>query len=77
MVTLFPNPVQNTLNIRAESALIGSTYAIYDNTGRIVMSGKIGKENTVISTAELSAGMYWFSTGGNNGQTLKLLKTME
>lgn len=77
MVKLYPNPVQNTLNVRAGAALIGSTYMIYDNAGRVVMSGKIGKEFTVISTSGLSSGMYWFSAGGNSGITLKLLKTTE
>ena len=47
---------------------------MYDNTGKVVLSGKINTENTNIELENLAAGIYLFSVGENVKQTFKVIK---
>ena len=72
--SVFPNPAQNTINIKAYNKLIGKAYSIYNNTGKVVLSGKITSENTAIEIGDLPGGIYLFSVGENLKQTFKVIK---
>jgi hypothetical protein len=72
--TVYPNPTQSTVNLKADGKLIGAVYTIYDNTGNVVLSGTINTENTSIELGNLSAGIYLFSVGENVKQTFKVIK---
>jgi len=74
LFSVFPNPAQSVVNVKADSKLFGMTYSIYDNTGKVVLSGKINSENTVIELGNLSGGIYLFSVGENMKQTFKVIK---
>ena len=74
LFSVFPNPAQSVINVKADSKLIGSVYSIYDNTGRVVLSGKINSANTTIELGNLSGGIYMFSIGDNMKQTFKVIK---
>ena len=74
LFTVFPNPAQIAINIKADNKLIGDVYTIYDNTGRIVLTGKVNSENTTIVLGNLSGGIYMFSVGENMKQTFKVIK---
>jgi hypothetical protein len=54
--------------------LLGSVYIVYDNTGKLALTGKINSENTVIELGNLSDGIYLFSVGENLKQTFKVVK---
>ena len=72
--SVYPNPIQSVVNIKADTKLIGSDYTIYDNMGKIVLSGKIIAEITRVEMENLSAGIYLFSVGENVKQTFKVIK---
>jgi len=72
--TVYPNPAQSLVNVKADAKLIGTFYTIYDNTGNVVLSGTINTENTSIELGNLSAGIYLFSVGENVKQTFKVIK---
>jgi len=74
LFSVFPNPAQSIINVSAYSLLIGSVYSIYDNTGRIVLSGKLNAESTTIELGNLSGGIYMFTIGENMKQTFKVIK---
>ena len=74
LFSVFPNPAQSVINVKADSKLIGEVYTVYDNTGRVVLSGKINSENTTIELGNLSGGIYMFSIGENMKQTFKVIK---
>ncbi len=74
LFSLFPNPAQNIINVNADSKLIGHVYSIYDNTGRVVLNGKLNSQNTTIELSNLSGGIYIFSVGENMKQTFKVIK---
>ena len=74
LFSVFPNPAQSVINVNADSKLIGHVYSIYDNTGRVVLTGKLNSQNTTIELSNLSGGIYMFSVGENMKQTFKVIK---
>jgi hypothetical protein len=74
LFSVFPNPAQSVINVKADTKLIGNNYSIYDNTGKVVLSGKLKSENTTIELGNLSGGIYIFSVGENMKQTFKVIK---
>ena len=74
LFSVFPNPARSVINLKAESKIIGQIYSIYDNTGRVVLTGRLNSENTTIELSNLSGGIYMFSVGENMKQTFKVIK---
>ncbi len=74
LFSVFPNPAQNIINVNSDSKLIGQIYSIYDNAGRVVLTGKFNSQNTTIEIGNLSGGIYMFSVGENMSQTFKIIK---
>jgi hypothetical protein len=74
LYSVFPNPAQTLINVKADTKLLGSIYNIYDNTAKLVLTGKINSENIVIELGNLSGGIYVFSIGENMKQTFKVIK---
>jgi hypothetical protein len=60
--------------VKADATLLGSVYTVYDNIGKVVLSGKINSENTVIELGNLSGGIYLFTVGENMKQTFRVIK---
>ena len=74
LFTVFPNPAQNIINVKVDNKLIGQVYSIYDNTGKVVLTGKLNSQNTTIELNNLSGGVYMLSVGENLKQTFKVIK---
>ena len=74
LFSVFPNPAQSVINVKADSKLIGDVYSIYDNTGKVILTGKLNSQNTIIELGALSGGIYMFSVGENMKQTFKVIK---
>ena len=74
LFSVFPNPAQSVINIKSDAKLIGNVYSIYDNAGRVVLTGILKSENTTIELGNLSRGIYLFSVGENMKQTFKVIK---
>lgn len=74
LFSLYPNPFKSKIYLNADNKLIGEFYTILDNTGKVVFSGKINSESTVIGLGNLSSGIYLFSIGENMEQTFKVIK---
>ena len=74
LFSVYPNPAQSVINVKADSKLIGTVYAIYDNTGKVVLTGKINSDKTVVELSSLLGGVYLFSVGENVRQTFKIIK---
>ena len=53
--SVYPNPAQSEVNVKAGTKLMGSDYTIYDIMGKIVLSGKIIAEITRVEMENLSA----------------------
>ena len=74
LFSVYPNPASTLINVKADASLVGSVYSIYDNVGKVVLSGKINSVNASIALGNLSRGIYLFSIGGNMKQTIKVIK---
>lgn len=74
LFSVFPNPAQSIINVKADTKLIGNVYSIYDNTGRVVLTGKLNSHNTSIELGNLSGGIYIFSVGENMKQNFRVIK---
>ena len=74
-ISVYPNPAKNVINVKtADTKLLGMAYSIYDNAGKVVLSGKITSENTSIELGNLAAGIYMLSIADNMKQTFKVIK---
>jgi len=73
-IKIYPNPVKGIINLNIGIKLFGNVYTIYDNTGRVVLTGIINQENTTIELGNLADGIYMFSIGSNVKQTFKIIK---
>jgi len=71
---VYPNPTSSQITLKVNTNLVGAVYTIYDNMGKVVMSGKINNEHTIIELDNLSNGIYLFSIGENSKQTFKVIK---
>jgi hypothetical protein len=74
LFSIYPNPAQTVINVKADSKLVGEQYTIIDNSGRTVLYGKILAEITSIELGNLSNGVYLFNVSNNMNQQFKILK---
>ena len=74
LFSIFPNPTKHVINIKADLTLVGSSYLVHDNTGKVILEGIITSENTIIELDNLSGGFYLLSVGENLKQTFKVIK---
>jgi hypothetical protein len=72
--TIFPNPAQKSINLRADIKLLGSAYVVYNYSGKLIFKGEITSELTIIEIGDLSGGIYLFSLGEHLNQTFKVIK---
>ena len=74
LFSVYPNPATNEINVKADASLLGAAYTVIDNVGKVVLTGKIISENTIIELGNLSSGVYMLNIGDNLKQTFKVIK---
>ena len=74
LLKLYPNPASSKLNVAVASKYFNTAYSIYDNTGRVVLAGKLQSEVTSIQLGDLPSGVYTISIGDGVRQTFKVNK---
>ena len=72
LLKLYPNPASNILNVEVGSEYLNSAYSIFENTGRVVLTGTLHSEVTSIQLGDLSSGVYTISVGDCIRQTFKV-----
>ena len=72
--SVYPNPANSQINVKADETLLGSIYNIYDETVKRFLTGKVISENTVIELGNLTGGIYLLSLGENFKQNFKVIK---
>lgn len=73
-ILIFPNPTQGLINIKADIALLGKNYSVYDNTGKLVFMDKLKAENNIINFENFSEGIYTLIIEQKIKQTFKVIK---
>jgi hypothetical protein len=72
LLKLYPNPASNILNVEVGSEYLNSAYSIFENTGRVVLTGTLHSEVTSIQLGDLPSGVYTISVGDCIRQTFKV-----
>jgi hypothetical protein len=57
-INLYPNPLQNVMNVELPKTVKKAEYTIYKTSGVAVKSGEIMGSSGTISTSELTSGNY-------------------
>ena len=76
LFSVYPNPTTSEINVKTDAQLLGSEYIVYDNSGKIILEGKIKSANTLIKLSDFSAGVYFFTVVNQlyGKQTIKVIK---
>jgi hypothetical protein len=72
VLSLWPNPAVDALNIQSPEWMIGSSWVVSDMQGRTIRSGRISSMKMIIVTNDLVPGIYLFRTNG--GKALRFVK---
>lgn len=74
-VFLYPNPAANHVIIQAPASLGGAEYRLYDLYGRVVVSGVLQGQKSLVALDHLPAGIYFVKVGNNEEHTFKLIRS--
>jgi len=66
LVSIYPNPVTNILNINVENNMVNQTYTISDVAGKLITEGVLNNNCSSINVEQLSKGIYYLKIAGNN-----------
>jgi hypothetical protein len=73
-ISIYPNPVKNSIHINAKANDLGCEYTIYDQLGRNIATGEINSNNTTIDLTNIPKGIYFLSFSDNSNQSWKFIK---
>jgi plastocyanin len=73
-LSVYPNPSDNILTIKAADNLMGSKYLITNQTGSQLFNGRLAGELTMVDISRLKSGYYFVQVAGQKRQTIKLIK---
>lgn len=72
LVSVFPNPTNESLTVQVPVALLGSEWNLVDIRGRQVVNGRVEIEQFQLNLSDLARGTYWLSLGIN--QPIQVVK---
>jgi uncharacterized protein (TIGR02145 family) len=71
---IYPNPATDQITINGEGSLIGKTYLVFDQIGKVVYKGSIDKAITSLSVTNFSNGVYTLQIDGQGRRTFVVRK---
>lgn len=73
-ITVFPNPATDFITIKSNDEVVDSKYSIVDESGRVVLSGKLYNSTSSINISQLTNGIYFFQINEKKRKSVKLIK---
>ncbi|MFM7023985.1 MAG: T9SS type A sorting domain-containing protein [Flavobacteriales bacterium] len=73
-LSIYPNPVSDQVSIKSGKSNFGTSFFLFDLTGRQVHAGKLVNEYTTIDMSQLQSGVYFLQVGTEAKQTFKVIK---
>lgn len=73
-INIYPNPADQWVTLEVENGFVGKPFQIHNLIGQQVIKGVINQENTMINLSTLPKGLYIFTVGVNERQSIKLIK---
>jgi hypothetical protein len=74
ILTLYPNPAGDQITIKGNLSIQGSGYSITDQTGKLVLKGKLINQNGTIDISALANGIYFLRIGEKSQNSYKFIK---
>jgi hypothetical protein len=71
-IVLYPNPTLDAFTVETSEDLTGKSFIIHDVSGRVLSSGKLVGNKSMIQVSLLSSGTYYLNFPETN-QTLKFI----
>lgn len=73
-IIVYPNPSNDFIKVELSNDEKDPTYTIMDQLGKIVLSGKLPNETSVIDITKLSKGIYFLKIGEQKQEAFKVIK---
>lgn len=73
-ILLFPNPTGDFINFKTSKYPLPTMYRIINQSGNIILSGKLTEKNQRINISGLAAGIYFLKTDNDKMQSFKVIK---
>jgi plastocyanin len=73
-VSIFPNPADDFITVKAIIHTSGIPYTIVDDAGKQILTGKLVNAETTIVINQLATGMYFFQTGSEKKQAFTVIR---
>ena len=73
-LTLYPNPAGDKIAIKVNISIHGSAYSITDQSGKLVLQGRLINDNGTIDISKLANGIYFLRIEEKNQHSYKLIK---
>ncbi len=74
--SVYPNPTNNLLKMKFAPELVGSTYSVLNNVGKVVLAGTVEGGQMTEDVSGLASGLYIIrSTNGNYTTNQRLFIT--
>jgi hypothetical protein len=73
-IVVYPNPATDKITINGDVSLIGKTYLVFDQVGKVVYKGSIDKVITSLSVTNFSNGVYTLQIDGQGRRTFVVRK---
>ncbi|WP_010182889.1 T9SS type A sorting domain-containing protein [Aquimarina agarilytica] len=71
LATVYPNPVNDELNIYMVDLNKGATATLYDNNGRLILTEELKSDKDQVSLSELAKGIYYLKIKNGNSESYK------
>jgi hypothetical protein len=72
--TVYPNPVNESINVKLAANTTGLNYSISDQIGREILTGKLNPNETNIDSNQLAQGVYFIKIDQYKNQVVKIIK---
>lgn len=66
LISVFPNPTSDVLNIKLHQSMYPGLALVYDNTGKLVIQEFISSSHTSLDVSNLTTGVYYLRIGSGN-----------
>ena len=71
-INIYPNPVVNSINLTVAENLLFENYFLHDFNGKIILSGKIKSNKTIVELNGICSGNYILSVGKKAKKIIKV-----
>lgn len=74
LISVFPNPVEDILTVSVDELLLGQSFNVIDESGRIISSGEFTSLQNELDLHDLNPGTYFITTRQSQVNQIKFIK---